>query len=157
MLFEEINIPTEERQLAQYAREMLDIANDLSPWYPPERTTLARPAFNEAGVSQAFWEHETEDYYKRIAVNLAHQSLILALEERAVGDGANIHASLSIFAGTSRVYTHRAKREDLTVSDFTEEFLTTAKAFRLIERQPQLQLVENDQNESIFATSDRVA
>lgn len=150
----ELNIPPEEQNLAEYAREMLDVANNLTPWYPPERTVLAKPAFNESGVSQAFWEYETERYYKRIAVNLAHQSLILALEERTFGEGAHIHASLSIFAGVSQVYSHHAAHEDISVSDFKEEFLTTAKAFQLIERQPLMRLV---QNESSFATSERVA
>lgn len=156
-LFREINIPAEEQRLAQYAREMIAVANNYEHWLQPERVTLTRPPQTDAESTHASWEYETDQDFTRIAVGIGHRALYLYMEDWTVGQRARIHGTLAIGSGSSHYYSRLPGGDLLTISDFKDEFLTTAKAFRLIERAPQLQLIETDQKESSVATSERVA
>lgn len=160
-VFQKINIPETEYEIALEAKNLFDIANGVEPRDPLIHKHLKKVIDSE-GASQVFWdfEHDKDDkhHYHRLVLTLQRQALRIAIENRDFNNpDADIRKTLAISNGESKVYSSgvsshgridNGSTSELAIADFEESFALTTAGLSLYHHIHVLH--QNESNEAIL-------
>jgi len=149
-VFQTINIPQTELELALTAKDLLDGVHDTWNDQPELHKHLSR-IIDTSEVNQAFWdfENDAEAMYDRFAITVMGRGLTLAIEHRKFdASRETFRASMHIGNGQSAIYT--AEHHNVT-RPFNDQFVDTLANLGLYSRIQSLR--QNESNEAILANA----
>ena len=149
-VFQTINIPQTELELALTAKDLLDGVHDTWNDQPELHRHLSR-IVDTPEVNQAFWdfENDAEATYDRFAITVMGRGLTLAIEHRKFdASKETFRASMRIENGRSEIYS--AERNTI-VRPFNEQFAHTLANLGLYSHIRSLR--QNESSDAIFASA----
>ena len=159
-----LNIPKTERQLALYAKQLLESAHSSDEFgaYPSHH--LTHIVSNE-DATQAFWEfnNESTGIHDRLAITAMNQFLTIGVGHRVSGHPAlSVRSSILLYNGQSEAYLSNTKtggyvdmgtRSGESIQTFEDQFLVTVAGLGLHGRIQRLNQIQNDSSSANFESA----
>ena len=103
-VFQNINIPKNERRLAIKAKKLLDGAHAVDGWKPEINKYLSQ-TIDSSEISQGFWNRNDEKEYDRFVISVMGNGIRLAIEHRRIeAFSVATRSSIHMENGISKIY-----------------------------------------------------